>query len=71
MAGTWDSSVNPASTSRMAASLQSAGDAVDVLLYYGLTHTALIESIAAPLAFISPAREDLLRFIAAHGACAR
>ncbi len=71
MAGTWDSSVNPANTSRMAARLQSAGDAVDVLLYYGLTHTALIESIAAPLAFISPAREDLLRFIAAHAACAR
>jgi acetyl esterase/lipase len=69
MSGTWDSSVSSGNTSRMAAKLRSAGNTVNVGLYYGLTHTALIESITAPLGFISPAREDLLGFISAHPAC--
>jgi len=71
LAGTWDSLVDPGNTARLVSRLRSAGDAVDVGLYDGLTHTALIESIAAPLSFLSPAREATLGFIAAHGPCGR
>jgi acetyl esterase/lipase len=68
-AGTWDKSVDPANTTRMASKLQSAGASVTALLYPGLTHTALLESITTQYAFLSRAREDMLRFIADHGAC--
>jgi acetyl esterase/lipase len=68
-AGTWDNSVDPANTSRMALKLRSAGASVTAPLYPGITHTALLESITTQYSFISPAREDTLRFVADHGAC--
>ena len=68
-AGTWDRSVDPANTIRMASKLRSAGAAVTAALYPGLTHTALLESITTQYSFLSQAREDMLRFIADHGAC--
>ena len=69
LAGLWDTSVDPSNTSRLAARLRSFGVPATVRMYYGLTHTALIESETAQFAFISPVREDTLNFIAAHGAC--
>jgi acetyl esterase/lipase len=68
-AGTWDNSVDPANTSRMASKLRSVGASVTAPLYPGITHTALLDSITTQYSFISPTREDTLRFVAEHGAC--
>ena len=66
-AGTWDNSVDPANTTRMASKLRSAGAAVTAPLP-GLTHTALLESITERSCSIA-AREDTLRFVFEQGAC--
>jgi predicted esterase len=68
-AGTWDRSVDPANTTRLASKLRSAGASVTAPLYPAITHTALLESITTQYAFLSRAREDTLRFVAGHGAC--
>jgi acetyl esterase/lipase len=68
-AGTWDSSVDPANATRMASKLRSAGAAATAPLYPGITHTALLDSITEQYSFLSPARGDILRFVADHGPC--
>lgn len=69
LAGQWDETVDPANTRRFAARLRDAGAFAEDALYPGISHTAIIASIAAPLAFLAPSRETIARFIKAGGAC--
>jgi len=66
--GSADRMVAPGNTVRLAERLQAAGVAVEVKLYRGLGHRALIGGFATPLATLLPLRRAALRFIARHGA---
>ncbi|MDE2007285.1 MAG: alpha/beta hydrolase [Rhodospirillales bacterium] len=67
-AGSADRVVAPGNTLRLAERLQAADVAVEVRLYRGLGHRALIGGFATPLAALLPLRRAALRFIARHGA---
>lgn len=69
LAGRNDTTVDPANTQRLAARLRAAGASVRDELYPGIGHKALIAAFARPLGFLAPAREAVLRFVAAHGVC--
>jgi acetyl esterase/lipase len=69
LTGSWDTSVDPDSTFRLAARLRSAGSSATAKIYPDITHHAVIESIATQLSFVSPARGDVLNFIAAQTTC--
>lgn len=71
LTGTWDNAVDPDSTLRLAERLRTVGSTVTAKLYPDITHHALVESITPQLAFVSPARQDVLAFIAAQDACGR
>ncbi len=66
VAGSEDTTVDPANTERMAAKLRSFGSEVETRLYPGVGHIGIILSLAPGLRSKAPLREDMLRFIAAH-----
>jgi acetyl esterase/lipase len=64
MSGTFDHVIDPATTTRFAEKLRSMDDPVTVALYDGVGHGSLLDGFA--LSFLSPARKDVLAFIADH-----
>ncbi len=69
LAGRDDNTVDPANTQRLAARLRAAGASVQDELYPGIGHKTLIAAFARPLGFLAPARDAVVRFVGAHGAC--
>jgi acetyl esterase/lipase len=69
LAGRDDDTVDPGNTLRLAARLRAVDASVQDALYPGVGHKALIAAFARPLGFLAPAREAVLRFVEAHGAC--
>jgi acetyl esterase/lipase len=69
LTGSWDNAVDPQTTFRLASKLRATGSDVVATLYGDITHHALLDSITTQLSFLSPARQDVLSFIASHGAC--
>lgn len=69
LAGRNDGTVEPGNSVRLAARLRAAGADARVTLYPDVTHMALIAAFSGPFSFLSPAREDALRFVAARPAC--
>jgi acetyl esterase/lipase len=65
-AGTFDHTVQPSNTTRMAQRLSEAGDAVQTRYYRGLGHAPLVAVLAAPLRGTQPVLDDLARFIDAR-----
>jgi acetyl esterase/lipase len=69
LAGSDDTTVDPANTLRLAARLRNAGASVEEEIYPNVGHKTLIGAFSGPLTFLAPVREAVLRFIGAHGAC--
>jgi len=69
LAGRDDDTVDPGNTLRLAARLRAVNASVQDELYPSVGHKTLIAAFARPLGFLAPAREAVLRFIEAHGAC--
>jgi acetyl esterase/lipase len=69
LAGRDDDTVDPGNTLRLAARLRAVDASVQDELYPGVGHKALIAAFGRPLGFLAPARETVLRFVEAHGAC--
>jgi acetyl esterase/lipase len=69
LAGRDDDTVDPGNTLRLAARLRAVDASVQDELYPGVGHKALIAAFGRPLGFLAPAREAVLRFVEAHGAC--
>jgi acetyl esterase/lipase len=69
-AGLWDGAVDPENTLHLASALRSAGVQTTVAMYAGISHAAIIDSMAPSLSFLSPARAQALSFIEDLGACA-
>ena len=69
LTGSWDNAVDPDNTFRLAARLILAGSTATAKLYPDITHHAVVQSIAAQLSFVAPARADVLDFIAAQTTC--
>lgn len=69
LVGGSDGTVNPGNTLRLAARLHAAGAQVESDVYRGVTHMAIIASIADSLTFLAPTREATLNFVNARGAC--
>lgn len=65
IAGTADTTVLPANTTRLAARIQAAGGAVVAKLYPGINHREVIGAIGRPLRFLCPTLADCTRFMAA------
>lgn len=62
--GTSDERVWPRNSRRLTAALEGRGAEVTLLTYEGIGHVRLAASLAAPLDFLSSAREDTLRWLA-------
>jgi len=69
LAGSDDDTVDPGNTLRLAARLRAVGGTVEDTVYAGVGHKTLIAAFSGPLTFLAPAREAVLRFVAAHGGC--
>lgn len=65
-AGSDDSTVEPANTTRMAARLEQFGSEVETKIYPGVGHIGIVLSLAPGFRGRTTLREDILRFIAAH-----
>lgn len=66
IAGSDDTTVDPANTVRLAARLRQAGAEVEERVYRGVGHKAVIGAFARPLGFLAPVRSDLMSFIARY-----
>ncbi len=58
-----DTTVLPRNSERLAARLRQAGNEAELIVYRGVGHAAIVGAFAAPLGFIAPVRQDVLRFI--------
>jgi acetyl esterase/lipase len=68
-AGLWDRAVDPENTLHLAGALRSAGAQTTVAMYAGVSHIAIIDSMAPALSFLSPVRAQTLSFIEELGPC--
>jgi acetyl esterase/lipase len=59
-----DTTVLPRNSLRLAARLRQAGNTAELHTYAGVGHAAIVGAFAAPLGFIAPVKQDVLRFIA-------
>jgi acetyl esterase/lipase len=73
LAGTWDGTTYPGETPagigatlRLAAALNGAGASASAILYPDIGHQGILLAFSRPFAFLAPAREDVMRFIASH-----
>ena len=62
-AGTGDTTVDPANSSRLAARIQARGGQATLKLYPGVGHTAIIGAFGAPLRLLAPSLTDTVAFI--------
>ena len=66
LTGADDTTVRPANSLRLAARVNESGGQARAIVYPGLTHVTVLGSIAAPLRFLAPVREDICRFLGAR-----
>jgi acetyl esterase/lipase len=59
-----DTTVLPRNSQRLAEKLRQAGNQVELITYAGVGHATIVGAFAAPLGFIAPVKQDVLRFIA-------
>jgi acetyl esterase/lipase len=64
--GSKDKTVSPRNATRMATKLRSVNSPVEVIVYPGLGHIAIILALVRGLGWLAPVRDDVIRFIAAH-----
>lgn len=64
--GSKDKTVSPRNATRMATKLRSVNSPVDVTVYPGLGHIAIILALVRGLRWLAPVHKDILRFIDAH-----
>jgi acetyl esterase/lipase len=62
--GDSDRTVRPGNTTRLAARLREAGNAVEERLYPGVSHVEIIGAFSGALSFLAPVRQDVLRYVA-------
>jgi len=65
LTGSYDTTVDPGNTQRLAARARAAGNSVTATVYPSIGHEMLIGAFARPLTFLAPVRRDVLDFIAA------
>ena len=61
--GDEDTTVLPRNSQRLAAKLREAGNQAELIIYPGVGHATIMGAFSAPLGFIAPVRQDVLRFI--------
>ncbi len=61
--GSDDTTVLPRNSTRLAAKLREAGNKAELIIYPGVGHATIMGAFSAPLGFIAPVRQDVLRFI--------
>ena len=62
-AGTNDTTVFPANSTRLGARVRASGGQATTVLYPGVGHVGLVAALAAPLGFLAPVRADTCRFL--------
>ena len=65
LAGSADTTVDPANTLRLAARIRAAGGSVQDRIYPGLQHEELVGSLGEPLRFLAPTLRDSVAFMQA------
>lgn len=63
LTGADDQTVRPANSTRLAARINAHGGQARTVVYPALSHVAIVGSLAAPLRFLAPVREDVCRFL--------
>ncbi len=63
LTGADDTTVYPANSTRLAERVREAGGQAQVTIYPGIGHIGLVGSLAAPLRFLTPVRDDACRFL--------
>ena len=63
LAGSADTIVRPANTTRLAARIRQAGGAVEERIYPGIDHLEILGAFAGPLRFLAPSLRDSARFM--------
>ncbi len=63
LAGSTDTTVNPANTLRLAARIQQAGGSVQDRIYPGVQHEEIVGAIGEPFRFIAPTLRDCVAFM--------
>jgi acetyl esterase/lipase len=71
LTGEADGTVEPGNTTRMAMRLDAAGGRAQVEVYPGVSHRSIIVSLGFPLTVLTPALDDIMRFIGSGGRCAQ
>lgn len=66
ISGLDDVTVSPANSERLAARIREAGGAAEEVYYDRIGHSALVASLARPLRSLSPALDDVDRFLREH-----
>jgi acetyl esterase/lipase len=64
LAGQIDRTIDPGNTLRLAARLRAMGAQADAALYPDVSHSAIVDAFAAPLTFVAPVRDEVVRFVA-------
>ena len=67
LAGSADTTVRPANSTRLAAAIHRAGGQAAVRIYRGVDHREIIGAFAAPLRFLAPSLADTVRFVQERG----
>ena len=63
LAGSADTTVRPANSTRLAAAIERAGGRAATRIYPGVDHREIIGAFAAPLRFLAPSLADSVRFM--------
>jgi len=71
LAGLEDGTVDPGNTLRLAERLRAGGGLARSQLYPGISHTAILASIADSMTFLAPTADATLDFIRRNGACGK
>ena len=68
LAGGKDTAVRPGNTVRLARAVRAAGGDAESKIYPQIGHSGIITAMLAPLRHRAPVLDDIVRFVAAHGA---
>ena len=66
LTGGADDTVRPANSARLAARVRERGGRAELVVYPHVGHARLLAALATPLAWLAPARRDVLRFVRAR-----
>ncbi|NTS33194.1 alpha/beta hydrolase [Phyllobacterium sp. BT25] len=64
--GKSDTTVFPRNSTRLAEKLSAGGNTVDIKLYPGVGHLAIIGAMGSPMRFVAPTLDDTANFVRAH-----